>query len=251
MGQGTRSVRPGPACGCGRRSPVPWTLERSMPCSSAMRLTTGEWKPERSVVALLRAARPEAVPPGAPQDGPRPGGRWRRALREAFPRRTVSPGSTTSRSIRPLAGDGISTSILSVVTWRSSHRASIGSPGLLAPLDDRALGDADPHLGHDDRRRLARVMAAPREPVFAGRASWSVLEEFTARLLHVVELGKDRLLERRAERDRDVGCGQPAHRAVEVLERLAPRRGCHLGARRRTTASPRAPSAPFRSFGRS
>ena len=29
--------------------PVPWTLERSMPCSSAMRLTTGEWKPERSV----------------------------------------------------------------------------------------------------------------------------------------------------------------------------------------------------------
>ena len=43
-------------------------------------------------------------------------------------------------------------------------------------------------------------------------------EELTERLLHVVGLRQDGLLERRAERDRHVGRGQPPDRRVEMLE---------------------------------
>ena len=51
--------------------------------------------------------------------------------------------------------------------------------------------------------------------------SVSVGEELTARLLDVVDLGQDRLLERRRERDRDVGRRHADDRAVEILAALS------------------------------
>ena len=69
------------------------------------------------------------------------------------PTATVSPGPAMIRARRPDAGDGISTSILSVVTSQTVSSASTQSPGSLAPLGDRPLGHGDAHLrhGHLDR----------------------------------------------------------------------------------------------------
>src|SRR5207245_2328776 len=47
-----------------------------------------------------------------------------------------------------------------------------------------------------------------------------VLEELTARLLHAVDVRQESLLERRGERDRDVGGRHADDRPVEVLERV-------------------------------
>ena len=225
-----------PACGRARRSRCPRPATRSMPCLSAIRRTTGEWKPERSRLAV---ARRRAAAAAAAASARRCSSGW------ASPGRapasiSASGVPTVDRVARldqdaspggPLAGDGISTSILSVVTSADRLVGLDPVAGPLAPLDDRALGDRDAHLGHHDLSEL----------------SVSVGEELTARLLHVVELGQDRLLERRAERDRHVGRGQPPHRRVEVLERLARRSARRPRRRPRTSASPRARPAPCRS----
>ena len=88
---------------------------------------------------------------------------------------------------RPDAGEGISTSILSVVTRQMVSSRSTQSPGRL--------------------RHSTIVPSATETPIWGitTRPAVSVGEELTAGLLHVVELGQDRLLERRAERDRHVG----------------------------------------------
>src|SRR5204862_6755617 len=49
-------------------------------------------------------------------------------------------------------------------------------------------------------------------------AAVSVCEELTARLPHTIDVGQDRLLERRRERDRHVRRGHTNHGTVEVLE---------------------------------
>ena len=161
--------------------------------------------------------------------GPRParrrgvdlGDRRRRRPRSRRPRR----GSARACR-RP--GDGISTSTLSVVTSQIVSSASTQSPG---------------RLSHS-----TIVPSATETPICGIITSTcaSVREELTARLLHVVELRQDRLLERRAERDRHVGRGQPPDRRVEVLEGIARRRSPRPPRRPRTTASPRARPAPCR-----
>src|SRR5829696_10255378 len=106
------------------------------------------------------------------------------------------------RASRPLAGAGISTSTLSVVTMQMVSSASIQSPG---------------RFNHS-----VIVPSATETPIWGIVTSTvvplSVGEELTARLLHVVQLREHVLLERGAERDRDVRRGQPPHRRVQVLE---------------------------------
>src|SRR5215210_8645205 len=115
---------------------------------------------------------------------------------------TVSPDSTRISVSRPEAGEGISTSTLSVDTSQTVSSVSTQSPG---------------------RFRHSRIVPSATEiPIWGITTSMlvSVGEELTTRLLHVAGLGQDRLLERRAERDRDVRRGETAYRGVEVLERL-------------------------------
>src|SRR4051794_37296898 len=123
-------------------------------------------------------------------------------------------------SRRPLAGDGISTSTLSVVTSASVSSASTQSPGCLRHSRIVPSETEMPIFG------IATVTSEPSaDPAAPGREAEEaggtlVLEELIARLLHVFELRQDGLLERGAERDRDVRSGEPPHRRVQVLEGL-------------------------------
>src|SRR4051794_2905030 len=119
------------------------------------------------------------------------------------------------RSSRPAAGAGISTSILSVVTSQMGSSASIQSPGRF--------------------RHSTIVPSATETPIWGMTTSTAVVacsvgEELTAGLLHVVELREHRLLERWAERDRDVGGGKPSDWSVEILECLLDDDRSDLGA---------------------
>src|SRR6478736_3008039 len=119
------------------------------------------------------------------------------------PTGTVTPTSTRISATRPAAGDGISVSILSVDISTIVSSRSIQSPG---------------RFFHS-----AIVPSATDTPIWGIVTSTSVVsvgEELTRCLLHVVDLRQHRALERRRERDRNVGRRHSAHRAVEVLERL-------------------------------
>src|SRR5687767_4975069 len=106
------------------------------------------------------------------------------------------------RASTPVAGDGISTSTLSVVTSQIVSSAATVSP--------------------TDFRHSRMVPSLTLMPIW-GIATWtlvSVAEELIERLLHVAGLGQDSLLERRAERDGNIGCGQPPDRGIQMLERM-------------------------------
>src|SRR5947207_15252930 len=119
------------------------------------------------------------------------------------PTSTVTPGSTRISATRPLAGDGISVSTLSVEISTIASSASTQSPTRL--------------------RHWTIVPSATDTPIcgmFTSTVVVLVREELTASLLHVVHLREHNALERRAERDRNVRRGHPHDRTVEVLERL-------------------------------
>src|SRR4051812_30362172 len=159
-----------------------------MPSRSAMRRTTG----------VMTGAGPSST-------WASPGLAAASISARTVPTSTVTPGSTRSSATRPVAGDGTSTSTLSVDTSQIGSSASIQSPGRL--------------------RHSMIVPSATETPIWGMVTSTvvacgSVSEELTAGLLHVVDLGQDRPFERRAERHRGVGRAHAHDRAVEVLERL-------------------------------
>src|SRR4051794_4588506 len=138
------------------------------------------------------------------------------------------------RSNRPLDGEGISTSTLSVVTSQTGSSTSTQSPGRLRHSTIVPSATETPIWGMTTP--IPAESSAPvrsRSPTWRSRsltpASGSagfvltlsvplVREEGTACLLHVVELGQGRLLQRRAERDRGVGGGESPGRRVQILE---------------------------------
>src|SRR3954471_11439088 len=127
------------------------------------------------------------------------------------PTSTVIPTSTSSDVTRPVAGDGTSVSTLSVE---------------ISTIDSSDSTQSPTRFFHS-----TTVPSATDTPICGIVTSTAVLvsEELTARLLHGVDLRERRALERRAERDRLVRCGDADDRPVEVLERvLADDRG-HLG----------------------
>src|SRR5437764_1105375 len=127
------------------------------------------------------------------------------------PTSTVTPTSTAISATRPVEGAGTSVSTLSVEISTIGSSASTQSPT---------------RFFHS-----TTVPSATETPIWGIVTSTtvSVGEELTARLLHVVDLGQDRALERRAERDRGVRRGDPDDRAVEVLERLLADQRGNLG----------------------
>src|SRR4051795_9737167 len=119
------------------------------------------------------------------------------------PTGTVTPTSTRISVTRPATGDGISVSILSVEISTIVSSRSIQSPGLFF--------------------QSAMVPSATETPICGIVTSTRLVlvgEELTASLPHVVDLRQHRSLERRRERDRHVGRGDPLHRTVQVLPRL-------------------------------
>src|SRR3954447_17963714 len=127
------------------------------------------------------------------------------------PTSTVLPTSTRISDTRPDAGDGTSVSTLSVEISTTVSSASIQSPT---------------RFFHS-----TTVPSATDTPICGMVTSaTSVSEELTAGLLHVVDLGQHRALERRAERHRRVRRGDADDGTVEVLERLLGDQGRHLGA---------------------
>src|SRR5256714_11244310 len=170
------------------RRPVPGTEARSMWCCSAIRRTTGEIGgacPLLLPFDSVAAAAPVSI------------------LASTVPTSTVVPTSTSISATRPLAGDGTSVSTLSVEISTTISSASTRSPGCF--------------------RHSTTVPSATDTPIWGIVTSATALplvgEELTARLLHVVDLGQHRALERRAEPGRDVGSGDAHHPAVAVLER--------------------------------
>src|SRR5881397_22847 len=117
------------------------------------------------------------------------------------PTSTVTPTSTASDTTRPLAGAGTSVSTLSV--------------------EISTIGSSDSTQSPTRFFHSTTVPSATDTPIWGMVTSTtvSVGEELTARLLDVAGLGQDRPLERRAERDRRVRCGDPHDRPVELLER--------------------------------
>src|SRR3954453_4726700 len=165
-----------------------------MPCSSAIRRTTGE------IGGLCSS--------GWASPGDRPG--W--IVRRTGPPSTGAPTSTSSDTTRPVAGDGTSVSTLSVEISTIGSSDSIQSPT---------------RFFHS-----TTVPSATDTPICGIVTSTAVLigEELTARLLHGVDLGERRALERRAERDRLVGRRDAHDRAVEGLERVLADQRRNLGA---------------------
>src|SRR5581483_6519919 len=156
-------------------------------------LGTGDWGPSST------CASPGRAPPSM------------RA--RTTPTSTVWPSSTRISTSRPLDGAGISVSTLSVEISTIGSSVSIQSPTRL--------------------RQATIVPSATDTPIWGivtSTAVGLVGEELTAGLPHVVRLRQHRALERRAERDRGVGCGHAHHRTVEVLERLLRDQGADLGA---------------------
>src|SRR3954469_6274212 len=184
-------------------TPVPDTSFRSTPCSSAMRRTTGENTFDRSASCAEASAGGSAATPFELSSGwASPGLAPASIAAIGVPTETVVPGSTSTEATRPEQGEGISTSILSVVTSQIVSSASTQSPGRL--------------------RHSRTVPSATETPICGITTSVrvSVGEELTAGLLHVVRLRKHGLLQRGAERDRNIGGGQPPNWRVEVLEGL-------------------------------
>src|SRR5580704_19585190 len=128
------------------------------------------------------------------------------------PTSTVSPTGTMISATTPDAGDGTSVSILSVEISTIVASASIRSPG--------------------STRQATTVPSATDTPIWGIVTSTrtSVGEELTARLPHSIDSGQHRLLERRRERDRNVGRRHPDDRAVQRLEPLLGDQCCHLSA---------------------
>src|SRR5918996_81107 len=199
-------------------TPCPSTWLRSTPCSSAIRRTTGETNAERSgspsdgcglavggggsaTGAFSVASASAACDAGDPPES---------ISAITWPTGTVSPGSARIFASMPEAGEGISTSTLSVVTSAIGSSAATWSPTLL--------------------RHSRIVPSETLMPIWGISTETLVAEEFTESLLHVRELRQDGLLERRAERDRHVGRREAPDRRVEVLERLLGDQGRHLGA---------------------
>src|SRR5206468_1885508 len=122
---------------------------------------------------------------------------------------TVLPTSTQISVTRPVAGAGTSVSTLSVDISTTGSSASTQSPT---------------RFFHS-----TTVPSATETPIWGIVTSATLVsEELTARLLHVVDLGKHRALERRAEGHRSVRRRDADHRSVEVLERLLGDEGRHL-----------------------
>src|SRR3954454_14624303 len=137
-----------------------------MPCSSAIRRTTGE------IGGLCSSG--GASPGDAPVS----------IVARTVPTSTVAPTSTSSDTTRPVAGDGISVSTLSV------EISTIGSSDFT---------QSPTRFFHSNT-----VSSATDTPICGIVTSTAVLvgKELTARLLHGVDLGERRALERWAERDR-------------------------------------------------
>src|SRR5881227_4506268 len=118
------------------------------------------------------------------------------------PTSTVTPTSTASSVTRPVAGDGTSVSTLSV--------------------EISTIGSSDSTQSPTCFFHSTTVPSATETPICGIVTSTSVVsvgEELTRSLLHVVYLGQHRALQRRRERDRHVGRGDAADRAVQVLPR--------------------------------
>src|SRR3954470_9970562 len=125
------------------------------------------------------------------------------------PTSTVVPTSTTISDRRPAAGDGTSVSILSVEMSTIGSSYSTQSPGSLR----------QPTIVPSETDTPICGMTTSTVPAALGAGWWELIsEELTGGLLHAVDAGQDRLLERGRERDRHVGRRYAAHRAVEVLE---------------------------------
>src|SRR4051794_13246402 len=129
------------------------------------------------------------------------------------PTSTVSPTCTSSAATRPEAGDGTSVSTLSVEISTIGSSFSIQSPTRFFHSTTVPSATETPICG-----------------IVTSTSVTSVGEELTACLLDVAGLGQDRALERRRERDRRVGSGDPHDRSVEVLEAALADQGGHLGA---------------------
>src|SRR5690242_18461893 len=129
------------------------------------------------------------------------------------PTSTVVPTSTMISCTRPVAGASTSVSILSVEIEAMISSASIQSPTCFF--------------------HSTTVPSATETPIWGIVTSISVvsvLEELTARLPDVVDLGQHGLLERGRERDRRVRRAHAHDRAVEVLPRALGDERRHLGA---------------------
>src|SRR5947209_2485269 len=173
--------------------PVPLTPSRSIPCSAAIRRTSGEYR-RRGAWAAISAG------------SPCPAMRAR-----TVPTATVSPTATSTSLTTPAAGAGTSLSILSVEISHTVWSAATGSP--------------------TPTFHSTTVPSATDTPIWGIVTSTSsVLEELTTRLLDALDAGQHGLLQLRGERDRHVGRRDPHDRPVEQLEAaLGDQRG-HLGA---------------------
>src|SRR3954471_11674471 len=215
--------------------PLPSTFARSMLCSAAIRMTTGEYLRDRSsprsspaspgassaavaspVPVSASASRRLSPPSACPfSDMCASPGFASVAIRAiTVPTSTVSPTCTTISATRPVAGDSTSVSILSVE---------------IAAMISSAVTQSPTCFFHS-----TTVPSATDTPIWGIVTSTyvSVLEELTARLPHIVDLREHRLLERRRERDRHVGRRHPHDRPVEVLPALLGDDRRHLRARR-------------------
>src|SRR3954470_10235299 len=190
--------------------PVPVTRSRSIPCSAAMRCTTGEWRRGREPFPASRTTGAGSLVDGAgvsptaaaasPVGRPSPPVSMRAIT---VPTSTVSSGWTRISTTVPAAGDSTSVSILSVEIAQITSSRSTRSPTALC--------------------HSTTVPSATETPIWGivtSTSACSVLEELTARLPDAVDGGQQRLLERRRERDRHVGRRDPDDRPVEVLEAL-------------------------------
>src|SRR5215213_7390939 len=198
--------------------PVPSTCSRSIPCSEAIRITTGEYlrppslRVETVVSPLSSPASPEdsfatsasLVPPDDESLSLRcasPGFASVAIRARTVPTSTVIPTSTRTSWTRPVAGASTSVSILSVEIAAMISSACTQSPTCFF--------------------HSTTVPSATDTPIWGmlTSISVSVLEELTACLPHVVDLREHRLLERRRERDRHVGRRHAHDRPVQVLPR--------------------------------
>src|SRR5436305_7595038 len=187
------------------RRPLPFSSERSTLCSAAIRRTTGEIGGGCSSPADSR-------PPTADSSLWASPGRAPVSIRAStVPTSTVLPTSTRTSSTRPEAGDGTSVSTLSVEISTMVSSASTQSPT---------------RFFHS-----TTVPSATETPIWGIVTSATlVIEELTACLLHVADLGQHGALERRAEGHRRVRRRDAHDRSVEVLEGLLGDQRRHLRA---------------------
>src|SRR5579872_4938282 len=208
--------------------PVPCTAERSIPCSAAIRCTTGEYRrewPLEPAAALGGAGSDTAsgaaagsagagappLPEGAGSEAPSLG-----AIRASTdPTVTVDSTGTRISVTTPVTGAGTSVSILSVEMSQIADSASIVSP--------------------TPTRQPMTVPSATDTPIWGIVTSTvpvSVGEELTASLPHALDVWQYRLLERWRERNRHIRRGDAHDRTVQILEALLGDHGGHLSAGR-------------------